>query len=327
MSPSCRCHPPVRNSTQPRTSGSICDRPISPTVCSPPTPTSLTPAKTPGENFSPKPGASPRSPPATGPSSVDSSEGWYDMAIVDDMAMFAVRQRSPAPQGDDVRGALEAFEPVVIKTHAQPVTDQAGGDRVKHLAQCEGAGCRDVDVDLLIVGGLADRQFLQRHPLLIDALGIARVAAANNLVDEAPPCRKIVEVARGTQQQGICQRSFEMAMRAFDRTILVRYARIVAGRRHAVMAAGRLVACRQILFGIGAEIAECGREAVASVLLGNPAQRPQGILQPFRQGDKTFAAEHDVGVLEAGERQTEVIEPAVQQLAGNGDAKIGDLGE
>ena len=93
------------------------------------------------------------------------------------------------------------------------------------------------------------------------------------------------------------------------------------------MAAERLIACRQILLGVGAEIAERGREAVASVLLGNPAQRPQGILQPFRKGDKTFATEHDVGVFEAGEGQTEVIEPAVQQLAGNGDAEIGDLGE
>jgi hypothetical protein len=37
---------------------------------------------------------------------------------------------------------------------------------------------------------LADRQFLQRDSFLIDALGIARVAAANDLVDEAPPCRK-----------------------------------------------------------------------------------------------------------------------------------------
>src|SRR6476660_1992170 len=81
MSPSCHCHPPVRSSTQPRTSGSICDRPISPTVCSRPTPTSSTPAKTPGENFSPKPGASPRSRLATGPSSVSSSEGWYYLLV------------------------------------------------------------------------------------------------------------------------------------------------------------------------------------------------------------------------------------------------------
>ena len=93
------------------------------------------------------------------------------------------------------------------------------------------------------------------------------------------------------------------------------------------MAAECLVACRQILFGVGAEIAERGGEAVASVLLGNPAQRPQGVLQPFRQCDNTFAAEHDMGVLKAGERQTEVIEPAVEQLASNGDAEISDLGE
>src|SRR5664279_4546325 len=78
------------------------------------------------------------------------AQGVDDMTIVDDMAMFAVWLRSSAPQGDDVRGALEAFEAVVIKTHAQSVTDQAGGDRIKHLAQREGAGCRDVDVDLLI---------------------------------------------------------------------------------------------------------------------------------------------------------------------------------
>ena len=62
------------------------------------------------------------------------AQGMDDMAIVDDMAMFAVWERPPAPQGDDVRGALEAFEPVVIKTHAQPTAYQVGRDRVKHCA-------------------------------------------------------------------------------------------------------------------------------------------------------------------------------------------------
>src|SRR5665213_2319932 len=135
-----------------------------------------------------------------------------DMAIVDDMAMFAVGLRPPAPQGDDVRRALEAVEPVVIKTHAQAVPDQPGGDRVEYLAQREGAGCRDNDVDLLVVGGLAERQVFQRQPFLIDALGVASVAASDDLVDEASPNRKIVEVARGAQQQSVGKRSFEMAV-------------------------------------------------------------------------------------------------------------------
>ena len=63
------------------------------------------------------------------------------------------------------------------------------------------------------------------------------------------------------------------------------------------------------------------------MLLGSAAQRPQGVLQPFRQRDKTFAAEHDVGVFEAGKGQTEVIEALLEELAGDGDAKIGHFGE
>ena len=50
-----------------------------------------------------------------------------DMAIIDDVAMLAIGARPPAPQGDDVRGALETVEPVVIKTHAQTVSDQPRG--------------------------------------------------------------------------------------------------------------------------------------------------------------------------------------------------------
>ena len=37
------------------------------------------------------------------------------------------------------------------------MADQSRGVRVKHLAQREGAGGRDIDVDLLVVGGLAEK--------------------------------------------------------------------------------------------------------------------------------------------------------------------------
>src|SRR5450631_472193 len=113
--------------------------------------------------------------------------------------------------------------PDVCRSDSQAVTDQLGGNRVKHLAQREGAGAGDINVDLLVVGGPADRQLFQRQPLLIDALGVAGVAAANDLVDEAPPGGKIVEVGGGAQQQGVAERSFEMAVRALDRTVLVRH--------------------------------------------------------------------------------------------------------
>ena len=135
------------------------------------------------------------------------AQGMDDVTIVDDMAKFAVRLGPTAPQDDDGRRALKAFQPIVVEAHPQPVADQARGNRVEHLAQREGAGAGDVDVDLLVVGGLADRQLVRRRPLLVDALGVAEVAAADDVVDEAAPCGEIVEVARCAQHEGVGERS------------------------------------------------------------------------------------------------------------------------
>ena len=41
--------------------------------------------------------------------------------------------------------------------------------------------------------------------------------SANDVVDEAPPCRKIVEVSQGAQQRSVGKRSLEMAVGALDR--------------------------------------------------------------------------------------------------------------
>src|SRR5271165_762106 len=102
-----------------------------------------------------------------------------------------------------------------------------------------------------------------------------------------------------------------MTMRTLDRAVLVGDAGIVARRRHAVMRAQRLVAARQTLRRVGVKIAESGRQAVAAMLLGNAAQGPQGVLQSLGQRHKTFTAEHDMGVFEAGKGKTEVIEPMI----------------
>src|SRR5258708_17375948 len=60
-----------------RTSASISARPISPPVCSRTPPPFSTPARTPGENFSQRPAASPQSHNVIGSSSVNLFEGWY----------------------------------------------------------------------------------------------------------------------------------------------------------------------------------------------------------------------------------------------------------
>ena len=81
-----------------------------------------------------------------------------------------------------------------------------------------------------------------------------------------------------------------MAVRALDRTVLVRHASIVAGRLHAVMRAQRLVATRLILPRVIIKIAEGGGQAVAAMLRRGAAERPQRILQPLGQRHKALTA-------------------------------------
>ena len=63
------------------------------------------------------------------------------------------------------------------------------------------------------------------------------------------------------------------------------------------------------------------------MLAGSPAQRPQGVLDAFCQGDETLAAEHDMGMLEAGIGEPEMIEPVVQGLASDRNAGMPHVGE
>ena len=67
------------------------------------------------------------------------------------------------------------------------------------------------------------------------------------LVDQAAIGIERVEIARPAQQQRVLDRPFQMAVRTFDRAVLMRQAPIVAGRLHAIMRAQRLVPARLIL--------------------------------------------------------------------------------
>jgi len=197
-----------------------------------------------------------------------------DVPIIDDVAVLAAGMRSTATQRHQRRGAKEAFKPIVVEAHAQPMADQARGHRVEHFPQGEPAGRGHGDDGLFVIRRPARRQHLQRRALEIESLGIARIASPDDLVDEAAIGVERVEVARAAQQQRILDRLLEMTVRAFDRTVLVRHAAVVAGRFHAVMRAQRLVAAGLILPRVVVEIAEGGRQAIAAMLHGSAAERP-----------------------------------------------------
>ena len=84
-------------------------------------------------------------------------------------------------------------------------------------------------------------------------------------------------------------------------------AAVVAARCHAVMCTERVVTPRQVGAGVGVEVAERRRQAVTAMLARCPAERPQGVLQPFGQRYIALAAEHDMGMFEAAICQAEVV--------------------
>jgi len=144
------------------------------------------------------------------------AQGMDDVSVIDDVPMLAVGVRVATAQRHQRRRTEKAFEPVVIKAHPQPMTDQARGHRIKHPLQDEAAGRGDGDDRLLIIGGPARRQRLQGRALEIETLAVARVAPPDDLVDEAAICIQVGEVARPAQQQRILDCQLEMAVRAFD---------------------------------------------------------------------------------------------------------------
>lgn len=118
-----------------------------------------------------------------------------------------------------------------------------------------------------------------------------------------------------------------MAVRPFDGAVLMCDTTVVAARRHAIMRAERLITGRPVGGGIALEIAERGGQAVAAVLPGRAAERPERVLQALRQRHETLAAKHRMDMLKAAEGQPEVIEPMGQCSTSDGDAEISHVGE
>jgi hypothetical protein len=108
------------------------------------------------------------------------------------------------------------------------------------------------------------------------AMGLARLALRRPTIasTKAWVSVEIGEVARPSQQQGVLERLLEMAVRAFDRAVLVRDAGVVGRRGHAVAAHQRRVALGDVFPRVGREVAERRRRAVAAMLLRRAAERP-----------------------------------------------------
>src|SRR3990172_2205034 len=63
------------------------------------------------------------------------------------------------------------------------------------------------------------------------------------------------------------------------------------------------------------------------MLLRNAAERPQRVLQALGKRHEALATEHHARMLEAGEREAEVVEPVSERTAGYDHPEIAHVGE
>jgi hypothetical protein len=168
---------------------------------------------------------------------------------------------------------------------------------------------------------------LQRGAFGLDALAVARVAPADDLVDEAAIGHEIGKLGAAAQQECIADDALEMAVRNLDGAVLMGEAAVVARGLHAVVGAQRVVAPRQILARLRLQVAERRRQAVTAVLARGTTERPQRVLQPLGQRHVALATEDHVRVLEARTGETEVVQAVVQSNTGHRDAQAVHLGE
>src|SRR5258707_4471578 len=106
--------------------------------------------------------------------------------IVDDVAGFAAPWRRPTtPQGQELGGAEEALEPVVVDVNIETVTDQARRNAVEDAAQDEAAARGHQDAGLLIVAGSSGGEWLEDCSLRLDAVAGPCVAPPDQLVHVA----------------------------------------------------------------------------------------------------------------------------------------------
>src|ERR1019366_5988623 len=175
------------------------------------------------------------------------------------------------------------------------------------------------------VGRAVAGQRVERLELDRDGSRAACILAGDRLGEEGLIGREIGEVIGAAKLKRLLDRALEMAMRRFDRAVLVGNAGIVAGRLDAIVATELGVAPGLIL--TVAEDAVGGRQRVGAVLARGPAGLPERFLQTFGQGGEALTALNGANMLPAREGEPEVIEHMPEGLAANRHGEALGMGE
>jgi hypothetical protein len=127
------------------------------------------------------------------------------------------------------------------------------------------------------------------------------------------------EVTAAPQVERLGDAVLEVTVGRFNRAIFVSYPFVVARRPQAIVMTEVVIQPGQRFAPFAASVTIGSAEAISAVLLRRSATFKQGILQPFRQGDKALAALNHLGITPATVSQAVMIEQMLKRRAVDGN--------
>jgi hypothetical protein len=130
----------------------------------------------------------------------------------------------------------------------QSSSHQPFGHRVEHRFDVHRGPTTHPHAQNFIVGAAISWQRLQQSKLSGIFLGAFGIQFGHHRGDERPILRQAVKVETAPQIQLLHQSAFEVAVRGFNRAILMRYTCVVAARAHLVVVTERSIALCEAMF-------------------------------------------------------------------------------
>jgi hypothetical protein len=240
-----------------------------------------------------------------------------------------VMHRVPVPadqprQRVHQRVRVPDLDAVGVQAGVHPLADQPAVDRVRAPAEVNQAARIDPAPLHRPTGQPRVGQRSQRRHLLGEAVPPAVVADGHQVAEEGGVLVAGSELAAAAEQQCLLDDRLEVAVGRLGVAVLVRLADVDPLAGQAVVV--EQVAVTGLELPRRRQVVDGRTQAVAAVLVGHPAEFPQGVLQPVGEGLERLGRAHRHG-LPVRVREDEVVHQVVERPPGDGDAEAIHAGE